>query len=303
MMHSAEIESACFSLHYLHKSHTPKAYHVPKRSRMNSSPTSFALIWNLDKNPIKGGHPWVITGSLANHKGESLQAPAMAKKRSAASDENRTQTRAHCVCYLLLHNEPSHSLVRVSGVQPLSPRPAFDPRVEMQLKRPRWGCGDRNTHPRVLLLSSSLRRSYENNADTQTHSYTRHTHTPKRTRTSRISDEERSSLKHVTQPPLLMAYTQADREFKYVSSYTVMCSWQQCLLFEWGWRGDGEDQEGRKIGFPPCLQLESRLDWKLLKSKVKWQSSKWRNICSRPRTCWGWQSFHIFTHIKTLGLR
>lgn len=94
---------------------------------MNSSATSFALIWNLDKNPIKRGHPRVIMGSLANHKGESLQAAASnAKKRNTASVENRTQTRAHCVCYLLLNNELSHSLGRVSGVQPLSPRPAFD---------------------------------------------------------------------------------------------------------------------------------------------------------------------------------
>lgn len=114
-------QPAC--LYPVHKSHP----HLAKRSRMNSPPTSFALIWNLDKNPIKGGHPWVITGSLANHKGESPQAAvAKARRRSTAPGENRTQTRAHCVCYLLLHNEPSHSLGRVSGVQPLSPRPAFD---------------------------------------------------------------------------------------------------------------------------------------------------------------------------------
>lgn len=68
------------------KCHPQKTHHLPKRSRMNSSPTSFALIWNLDKNTIKGGHPWVIMGSLANHKGESLQAAAVtAKKRSTAS--------------------------------------------------------------------------------------------------------------------------------------------------------------------------------------------------------------------------
>lgn len=48
-----------------------------------------------------GGHPWVITGSLANHKEESPQAvAAVAKKRRAASGENRTQTRAHCDRYL-----------------------------------------------------------------------------------------------------------------------------------------------------------------------------------------------------------
>lgn len=80
---------------------------------------------------------------------------------------------AHCVCYLLLHNEPSQSLGRVSGVQPLSSWPAFDLGVEMQLKRPHRSCGDGNTHPRVLLLGSSLRRSKENNTDT----LTRTTHT------------------------------------------------------------------------------------------------------------------------------
>lgn len=75
----------------------------------------------------KEAHPWVIMGSLAKHKGESLQAAAnMAKKRSTALGENRIQTKDHCVCYLSLHNKTSHSLGRVSGVQPLSPRPAFD---------------------------------------------------------------------------------------------------------------------------------------------------------------------------------
>lgn len=69
----------------------------------------------------------MITGSLANHKGKSLQAAdSEAKKRSAALRENRIQTGAYCVCYLSLHNELSHSLGRVSGVQPLSLRPTFD---------------------------------------------------------------------------------------------------------------------------------------------------------------------------------
>lgn len=38
----------------------------------------------------KGGvHHWVTKGSLANHKGESLQAATtVAKKRSTALDEN-----------------------------------------------------------------------------------------------------------------------------------------------------------------------------------------------------------------------
>lgn len=112
----------------------------------------------------------MITGSLANHKGESLQvAAAAAKKRSTASGKNRTQTMAHCVCYLLLHNGPSHSLGWVSGVQALSSRPAFDLRVEMQ-RGLVLSCGDRNTHPRVLLFGSSLKRSKENNAHVL-HSY------------------------------------------------------------------------------------------------------------------------------------
>lgn len=155
MMHSAETESACFSLP------RTQIYHLPKRSRMNSSPTSFALIWNLDKNPIKGGHPRVITGSLANHKGESLQAAAAtAKKRSTASDENRTQTRAHCVCYLSAQwavsffgtGVRSSAFIATTCIWPHG-------RVELQLKRPRRGRGDRNTRPGVLLLGSSLRRS------------------------------------------------------------------------------------------------------------------------------------------------
>lgn len=64
------------------------------------SPASFALIWNLDKKSDKGG-VGVITGSRANHKEGSPQAvAAVAKKRRAASGENRTQTRAHCDHYL-----------------------------------------------------------------------------------------------------------------------------------------------------------------------------------------------------------
>lgn len=103
----------------------------------------------------------LIKGSLAFHKGESLQAAAATAKKSTASGKNRTQTRVQCDCYLLLHNKPSHSLGWVSGVQPLSSRPAFDLGVEMR-KGLVLSCGDRTT-PRVLLLGSSLKRSKENN--------------------------------------------------------------------------------------------------------------------------------------------
>lgn len=88
----------------------------------------------------------LIKGSLAFHKGESLQAVAATAKKSTALGKNKTQTRAHCECYLLLHNKPSHSLGWVSGVQPLSSRPAFDLWVEMR-RGLALSCGDRTTPP------------------------------------------------------------------------------------------------------------------------------------------------------------
>lgn len=85
-------------------------------------------------------------GSLVFHKGESLKAAAATAEKSGASGKNKTQTRAHCDCYLLLHNKSSHSLGWVSGVQPLSSRPAFDLRVEMR-RGLVLSCGDRTTPP------------------------------------------------------------------------------------------------------------------------------------------------------------
>lgn len=98
------------------------------------------IIW------LGGGQPWVTTGSLAFHNGEPVQAAAVAAKKSAATGNNKTQTRPHCDCYLLLHNKPSHSLGWVSGVQPLSSRPAFDLGVEMR-RGLVLSCGDRNAPP------------------------------------------------------------------------------------------------------------------------------------------------------------
>lgn len=118
----------------------------------NSYLSVLALIWNYFYFSWgEGGFAVQVThrlikGSPAFHKGESIQAAAATAKKSTASGKNKTQTRVHCDCYLLLHNKPSHSLGWVSGVQPLSSRPTFDLGVEMR-RGLVLSCGDRTTPP------------------------------------------------------------------------------------------------------------------------------------------------------------
>lgn len=88
-MHSAENESAGYYLPHTKIASSKNTYHLLKLSRMNFSAISFTLMKFGQKSDKGGrGYCWVTTGSLANHKGESLQAAAsVAKKRSTALGE------------------------------------------------------------------------------------------------------------------------------------------------------------------------------------------------------------------------
>lgn len=107
----------------------------------------------------------LIKGSPAFHKGESLQAAAASAKKSTASGKNKTQTRVHCDCYLLLHKKTVSFFgmgVRSSAfiiTTYVWPRGGDAERPGLKLWR------QNHTTPRVLLLGSSLKRSKENNID------------------------------------------------------------------------------------------------------------------------------------------
>lgn len=157
---------------------------------MNSSPTSFALIWNSDRNPIKGGHPLVITGSLASHKGESLQADATTRKE--APHWGKTGLRLGLIVSAICRYTMSH-LILWDGCQEFS---LYRHDLHLTLREGRDAAEEassklwrqKHTPPGASIRLITQEELGKQHRHTDTHSHIRHTYTS--TYTSQMSDWE-----------------------------------------------------------------------------------------------------------------